>query len=389
LARKNKKKKKDKAVPWHETLKPETKHSIWAIFSFTIAMLLALAYFGKAGFVGNAMQNALEVIFGRGFFLVPLMFVLTGISLLFAFRSRFVAATILGSILFLVSSLALADILFGEYTGGQVGFFASYTFMKFFDKWASLVIFAAGFFVSLLIMFNISLKFRWRNESTEQQTQSQLVFSNTQSSKVDTVEIEKDNKQETVNESEEIATENTEPFSSSQENRANTQEEIMPVLHEKASAVLFHYTPPPLDLLEGDRGKPSSGDIKANANIIKRTLVNFGIDVEMAEVSVGPSVTQYTLRPAEGIKLSRIVALQNDLALALAAHPLRIEAPIPGKSLVGIEIPNHSIALVGMKTLLSTPDFQKSSSLTFTLGRDVSGKAGYADLARMPHLLVA
>jgi S-DNA-T family DNA segregation ATPase FtsK/SpoIIIE len=96
------------------------------------------------------------------------------------------------------------------------------------------------------------------------------------------------------------------------------------------------FTPPPLSLLQEDRGKPGVGDIKANSNIIKRTLANFGINVEMDEISIGPSITRYALKPAEGVKLSRIVGLQNDLSLALAAHPIRIEAPIPGKSLVGI-----------------------------------------------------
>jgi S-DNA-T family DNA segregation ATPase FtsK/SpoIIIE len=106
------------------------------------------------------------------------------------------------------------------------------------------------------------------------------------------------------------------------------------------------------------RGKPGVGDIKANANIIKRTLQNFGINVEMDEISIGPSVTRYALKPAEGVKLSRIVGLHNDLALALAAHPIRIEAPIPGKSLVGIEIPNSTKTTVGLGTLLGSEEFQ-------------------------------
>ena len=142
--------------------------------------------------------------------------------------------------------------------------------------------------------------------------------------------------------------------------------------------------------MENDKGKPSSGDIKANSNIIKRTLQNFSIVVEMGEINVGPSITQYTLRPAEGIKLSRITGLHNDLSLALAAHPIRIEAPIPGKSLIGVEIPNKSIALVGMGSILSQEDYKSSSTpLLLGLGRDVTGRAIFADLGKMPHLLVA
>ena len=156
------------------------------------------------------------------------------------------------------------------------------------------------------------------------------------------------------------------------------------------NAAAAEFKSPPLDLLENDKGKPSSGDIKANSNIIKRTLQNFSIVVEMGEINVGPSITQYTLRPAEGIKLSRITGLHNDLSLALAAHPIRIEAPIPGKSLIGVEIPNKSIALVGMGSILSQEDYKSSSTpLLLGLGRDVTGRAIFADLGKMPHLLVA
>ena len=110
----------------------------------------------------------------------------------------------------------------------------------------------------------------------------------------------------------------------------------------------------------------------------------------MGEISIGPSVTQYTLRPAQGIKLSRITALHNDLALALAAHPIRIEAPIPGKSLVGIEIPNRTSALVGLRNLIEADEFQKSPvPLFFPLGLNVAGRPVYADLGKMPHLLIA
>ena len=143
-------------------------------------------------------------------------------------------------------------------------------------------------------------------------------------------------------------------------------------------------------MLEEDKGKPNTGDIKANANIIKRTLANFGIEVEMDEITIGPTVTRYALKPAEGVKLSRIVGLQNDLALSLAAHPIRIEAPIPGKSLVGIEIPNKSKSIVGLATLLSDDKFQNSPKpLTIALGRNISGKAVFGNLAKMPHALVA
>lgn len=150
------------------------------------------------------------------------------------------------------------------------------------------------------------------------------------------------------------------------------------------------YTPPPLSLLEKDRGKANVGDVKANANIIRRTLANFGIEVEMDEITIGPTVTRYALKPAQGVKLSRIVGLQNDLALSLAAHPLRIEAPIPGKSLVGIEIPNKTKATVGLASLLSDNGFHDHPKpLIAALGRNIAGKPVFESIAKMPHLLIA
>jgi len=110
----------------------------------------------------------------------------------------------------------------------------------------------------------------------------------------------------------------------------------------------------------------------------------------MGEVSIGPTVTQYTLRPAVGVKLSRISALNPDLSLALASHPIRIEAPIPGKSLVGIEVPNRKVSTVGLRNMLEVDDFRKSKTfLPLAFGRDVSGEAVFAGLEKMPHLLIA
>lgn len=150
------------------------------------------------------------------------------------------------------------------------------------------------------------------------------------------------------------------------------------------------YNPPPLSLLGADKGKPGVGDIKANANIIKRTFINFGISVEMDEVSVGPTVTRYAIKPAEGVRLSKIVALQQNLELALAAHPVRIEAPIPGKSLVGIEVPNASKAMVGLGGIIGAPEWNSSTKpLLAAIGRDIAGTPHYVNVAKMPHGLIA
>ncbi len=146
---------------------------------------------------------------------------------------------------------------------------------------------------------------------------------------------------------------------------------------------------PPLDLLYNGDENPDPGDVKRNANVIKKTFGDFDISVSMGEVNVGPAVTQYTLKPAEGVKLSRITSLSDDLALSLAMHPVRTEAPIPGKSLVGIEVPNRKRAKITLGSLVKRKEHLSGLPLSFAVGKDVSGSCVYSDLAKMPHMLVA
>ena len=150
---------------------------------------------------------------------------------------------------------------------------------------------------------------------------------------------------------------------------------------------------PPLSLLNThDTGRADRGDIKDNANIIEATLESFGITARVVEVNQGPAVTQYGLEVALGTKLSKITALERDLALALAAPTgtIRIEAPIPGRSLVGIELPNKSPEFVTIKKMLASEEMQEHpSKLAVSLGLDVAGKPLVADIARMPHVLIA
>ncbi|MBI4692162.1 MAG: hypothetical protein HY773_01830 [Candidatus Terrybacteria bacterium] len=364
--------KKEPAEKWHQALQEQTRRSIFAIISFVLGLFFSLAAFGKAGVIGNSAYKILEKLFGAGFFLVPVVFFIATVSLISSFRPKLLSHTLIGSALFLISSLGATDIIFGEKTCGYLGYLVSWPLLKLFDFWVSLIILAALFVISFLIMFDmpISIKIK-KKEKEEGQKEKQKEI--------------KEEPVETPIETTEAKAKSVIPLS------AKIKEIIAPKsVVEAGSAARQDFTPPPLDLLESDKGKPSSGDIKANANVIKRTLQNFGIEVEMSEINIGPSVTQYTLKPAEGIKLSRIIALQNDLSLALAAYPLRIEAPIPGKSLVGIEIPNTTKTLIGLASLLSEEAFQKSSKhLLIAMGKDVTGKAVFANLAKMPHLLIA
>lgn len=147
---------------------------------------------------------------------------------------------------------------------------------------------------------------------------------------------------------------------------------------------------PAITLLNQKQDKADAGDVNGNAQIIRDTFANFKIGVEMEGANIGPRVTQYTLKPPADVKLTKITALENNLALNLAAHSIRMEAPIPGKSAVGIEVPNIKPATVRVATLLNSREWKEiKSPLGFVIGKDISGKAVVADLAKMPHLLVA
>ncbi len=371
---------------WYSGLKDETKHSILAVFSLAFALFFTLAAFGKAGVLGGGIFKALEVLFGAGFFLVPTAFFLASISLFASIRPNFLGNTITGMALFLLSGLGAADIMFGARTGGYVGFIISWPFVKFFDFWVSLLLMTAVFIVSLLIMLNTSISIKLKKKEVPKE----VAKKEEEEKEIPEEEAPKENEESELGPAKKIGQKIIASAKSVAKKTKKEDGEEELELETGGIKSGIDFTPPPLELLEKDKGKPSSGDIKANSNIIKRTLKNFGIAVEMGEINVGPSVTQYTLKPAEGIKLSRIVGLQNDLALALAAHPLRIEAPIPGRPLVGIEIPNSAKTIVGLATILAEDTFKNSPlSLLIALGKDVSGKSAFADLAKMPHLLIA
>ena len=373
-------------IPWHADVDPEIKKTVLAIVFFVIAGIFILSFVGKSGAAGGFIFTLFDFLLGKGYFFAPLMFVILAFSLIASGEKRVIGSTMLGGVIFLVASLANLDIIFGTKTGGFIGMMIGSPLVGLFDFWASLLVVNALFVISILLLLNMPF---WRNimkKEEEEEKELDPVEAATAGGKTVL---------ENINSSIKTAFEQKEDASAADGASAAA---LALAAREKDEALIAvrkiikksDYKKPPLELLQGDRGKPSSGDIKANANIIKRTLENFGIDVEMGEVSIGPTVTQYTLRPAEGVKLARIVALHNDLSLALAAHPIRIEAPIPGKSLVGIEVPNRSIALVGLRALLENPGFSETSQpLLFALGRDVTGAPVFADLAKMPHMLVS
>ncbi len=394
---------------WND-MEDGTVRTILALFSFLLMILSLLAAFGKAGF-GNYVYEFLMRLFGVGYYLIPIVFAMLGISFLQGSKRRVETTKIIGMLFFFISGLSLIHITYAE-AGGIIGRWIASPLITLLDTWAAVVLLIVIFVVSVIMTFNLHITLdmlMFWNWFKRVETPEQALLNLKKSGKMDKVEegrvdaalasLEREGPISNL-EREEIARVAAEQKKRDEERvRDNNKKSTGPIFSDDDEAAftgavttpyLKDFTPPPLTLLEKDRGKPETGDIKANANIIKRTLQNFNITVEMDEISIGPSVTRYALKPAEGVKLSRIVALNNDLALALAAHPIRIEAPIPGKSLVGIEVPNTAKTTVGLGTLLAVSEFQNSEKpLLMSLGKDIAGKAHFANLAKAPHALIA
>lgn len=370
-------KKKEKQVKSKEDkvskfdISQETKNSIWGIASFIVATVSILSFVGKAGWAGEGFNIFARSLFGWGFFIVPVALVLLGLSFIKSISRNIYHSAVFGTLLFVASILGTFYI-FGNgnfdarlIQGGYLGVVLGAPLLSSVGFGASLIILLALIVIALLVSLNVPL---YRLISKEEEEEKL----------VDKVVIKKG--------SEIVDQKKPEVRPAIVAKPVKTEDKEFVIKNFKKGKWVL----PPTDILHEDQEEAVTGDINASASIIKRTLGNFGIDVEMGEVSIGPTVTQFTMRPAVGMKLSRIMALNSDLSLALAAYPIRIEAPIPGKSLVGIEVPNKKVALIGLRNMFDHEDFKKSKYfLPLALGRDVSGNPVYAGLERMPHLMIA
>ena len=393
-----KRKKKGLSFNFFSHLDPETIHVIWGIVFFVLALFLGLSATGHAGVVGEYIFNFFQALLGLGYFLLPILCVLVGIIFFGSLRREVTLGQILSALLFFFSGLGLVDV-FSNNNGGVIGKIISSPLLKLLDTYATVIILLALILISVVIMFNYTLSLEsmlsWFEEWKERRAEAKAAKLEAQEAEAEeemSVNVPDEEEYEEEIEDEEIEEEEKQETPQKKKGILGKvlQKENDEGIVMAPAPSLKPFTPPPLSLLSRDKGKPEVGDIKANANIIKRSLQNFGINVEMDEITIGPSVTRYALKPAEGVKVSKIVGLQNDLSLALAAHPLRIEAPIPGKSLVGIEIPNSLKTTVGLATLLGSAEAKNSDKpLLVALGKGISGKAHFANLAKMPHVLIA
>ncbi|MEK7093123.1 MAG: DNA translocase FtsK [Patescibacteria group bacterium] len=363
----------------------EALRGVTAIFFVALAGFLVLAEAGGGGKVGGLLYEWFTWLLGVGYLLLPLSLILLATLIFRSFERQFGWVQLASMFVFLLSALGLVNLAFPGH-GGVLGQGISQSIVSAVDTTATVIFLVAFIVAALVIAFNIHLGAlfagirEWFVPSGEpEEIPIEDVLVTGLPDEPGTEPEESDAEPETDEKK-------GEPAVTTFERRIEAPPDGFPIIAATGSA----YTPPPASLLQKNKGKPEVGDVKANMNIIKRTLQNFGISVEMDEASIGPTVTRYAMKPAEGVRLSKIVALLSNLELALAASPVRIEAPIPGKSLVGIEVPNIARTTLGMAPLVSDEQFVSSDkALLVALGRSITGIAHFADLARMPHILVA
>ncbi|MCX6819829.1 MAG: DNA translocase FtsK [Candidatus Adlerbacteria bacterium] len=400
MARKNSKQSAKESANPLRTLPDETKRAIIAVFLVVVGIIFTLAYFGAAGNGGSDVYRLFNYLLGVGYFLVPVLFFILAWSALREESTGFNPFKLLASAIFIFAGLGFVDIVSGR--GGLVGDAIAHPAVNFFDIYAALILLGGLSLISLLILLEGKIStapfiFLGQSFAALGRKIMALIFKPKEVGDLSIEELPEGDEEDglaptyaRVDEEEDEPARTPTPARAAIATGPSAKDLQAKSAAANLKSLLGEYTPPPLSLLERDKGRPGVGDIKANANIIKRTLANFGIVVELDEISIGPSVTRYAIKPAEGVRLQKILSLQTNLELALAAHPVRIEAPIPGKSLVGIEVPNSAKVTVGLGTLLEAKEFADSPKpLLVALGRDIVGNSHFGNIAKMPHMLIA
>ncbi|MFA6494760.1 MAG: DNA translocase FtsK 4TM domain-containing protein [Candidatus Paceibacterota bacterium] len=365
-------------------LAQETIRTIWALVLFAAAIVFSLAGFARAGMIGQFLFDIATQGVGWGYILIPITLAGMSINLLLHENERKIyGATIWGALLFLASSLGFIDVVAHD-KAGIIGFAMGYCKQWLGPvAWGVVLVIAAV--IGIVIVFNRPIRLFSFGKSDDDEPVKGEALAKNEDAMVRKAEAQSEQTKKEKDDKEPVSDDGAQGAAV-----IVAQSKSVPAKALKGMLKKFaDYKAPPLELLKTSVEKPGAGDLRANANIIKRTLESFGIPVEMGEINIGPKVTRFTLRPAEGIKLSRITALNQDLSLALSAHPIRIEAPIPGRPYVGIEVPNKSAAMVRLGNLISYPDFVSSGTLGFCIGRDVTGEPVFSNIEKMPHLLIA
>ena len=385
MARKKVEKKPPKQ-PAFDDLSPHAKQAIAAVIMGIIGVFFLFALFESAGPAGHYTEVGLKYLLGSGEWLAPFLCFLYIYVLMNPKEDNHLSVPkIIGSFLLFITLLGSLD-LYQTDLGGLFGYSIAWPLLTSLGTGVSGILFFGTFLISIFLIFNTGLKLPSLKNAKALLSVPEDGGAPIEDDLEDFDAIPEETPKPDAKDDETEDSENkSSGFAGIVSNIAKSKPNDIVVKNFSGT-----FIPPSLSLLNKESGKANIGDVKANANTIKRTLKEFGISVEMDAVESGPTVTRYALKPAQGVRIARIAGLQQELQLALKASSIRVEAPIPGKSLVGIEVPNQVRATVGLASLLATPEYTDSPHpLIAALGKDVTGNVHFTNIARMPHGLIA
>ena len=389
-----------------EPVLTETILAVLAVVAVMIGVLLIFSMIHSGGTGGEILFSGISSTIGIFAYLSPLLCFYIAYFLWKEELPYIRIMTATGVTLFLFGILGLGTLFFGQQFGGLLGSLLTAPLRRSFDLYPSIALFCGLTMIGGIIIIErkpsltplISLlSYPLLHVKNLLSLRKKRSFDDEDTS--DLQELSNEVAEELLDDNEgpyedpifedDVTTDNLRREIFGKLETDEDTPKLKKIIAPKPIILTPDFVPPPLDLLNVDSGKSGAGDSKAKMTTIQHTLKNFKIHVEMGEVTVGPTVTQFTLKPAQGVNLSKIVALHDNLAMELGSEFLRIEAPIPGKTLVGIEIPNERKSTLGLRSMLELDEFIESGPLTLAIGKSIIGKPVFGDLEKMPHLLVA
>lgn len=401
---KRKKGRRSKKATREVTPEHELPGGFWrqvsAVLMVTLSIVLVMTWFGSGGSLLNNLHKMAFLVIGYATYSLPAILVYLSVKIFRTTGNRLPAVIWFVSLLMVVLLAGLFGLpTYGrdiEQTGGLLGFYLNNMITQILNPSVAAFIYLVLIFITGIFILQISpatvfrdlaniFKTSKRDEDTENARIARRAEAevSARSESVGPLKIKSNGVEVTAEE-----LKSTPKI----EVKKPVSEKTAEVEPERALIAVSdpNWKMPTTDLLSKKQTPPDGGNIQQNAFIIKSTFADFGIEVEVEGANVGPRVTQYTVRPPAGVVLSKIAARDRELALNLAVDKVRIEAPIPGTRLVGIEIPNIRPADVTLRAILESNDWKKTHNpLSFTVGKDISGNPVIANLAKMPHLLIA
>lgn len=373
---------------------------VGALLMIALAILLVITWFNSGGPVLTGLKNAMMFLFGYSMYLIPLLLVYLAVYIFRDEDNKIPVVITIASILMIIwfsGVFSLFTNSAGDPTGGVIGTFIDKGMLKLVDKGVAIFVYVLLILITALFVLSVSPITVIKKISNSLKS-TKVTEENDHNTKVmkKVVESSKapvDDPIAPSGKKEEFKLNAGVPIMEEADKKAAKKNQKAEAPEPKTALVAIsdpNWEMPSIDLLEKQQSPADAGDVKQNAEIIKNTLREFNINVEMEGANVGPKVTQFTLRPPSGVKLTRITALEKNIELNLAAKHIRMEAPIPGQRAVGIEVPNIKAADVRLYGILDSKQWKKAAGkLNFAIGRDISGQAVVEDLGDMPHLLIA